>query len=79
MKLYVGKIVNHGTLEIVSETTDEQNAKVNFHGTSQNLWNAPDVYTGTVAILDEQFDVYQDYKEFITHPEPEPEPEPEEA
>ena len=60
-----------------------ENAKTMFHGLCQTLWNAPDVLTAHVAIIDEQLDVVEGYKEFIHHepqpqPEPEPEPEPEE-
>lgn len=81
MKLYVCKVVNGGTLTVVSETTDEQNALVNFHDTCKVLWNAPDVLTGMVKILDENMDNWQKKMEYITHApqvvEPTPEPEPE--
>ena len=81
MKYALIQCVN-GNFSIVSEHGDEQAALVAFHGRCQILWNAPDVITGEVAIVDEQLDVFQGYKEFIHHeptvqPEPEPEPEPE--
>lgn len=47
--------------------TDLNNAKVTFHGLCQTLWNAPDVITAEVAIVDEQLDVVEGYKEFIHH------------
>ena len=60
--------------------TTVEAAKTQFHGRCQALWNAPDVLTAHVAIIDEQLDVVEGYKEFIHHepqPQPEPEPEPE--
>ncbi len=47
--------------------TDVSSAKVNFHGLCQTLWNAPDVITAEVAIVDEQLDVVEGYKEYIHH------------
>lgn len=44
-----------------------ENAKTNFHGLCQALWNAPDVTTAHVAIVDEQLDVVEGYKEYIHH------------
>ena len=60
--------------------TDIASAKTQFHGLCQTLWNASDVLTATVAIVDENLDAVEGYKEFITHPvtTPEPTPEPEE-
>ena len=54
--------------------TDLANAKTNYHGLCQTLWNAPDVLTAHVAIVDEQLDVVEGYKESIHHTE-QPEPE----
>ena len=47
-------------------------AKTQFHGVCQTLWNAPDVLTAHVAIMDEQLDVVEGYKEYIHHDEPAP-------
>ena len=85
MKLAVVSNIN-GTFKIESEwdVGDEyanaQGAIVNFHSKCQTLWNAPDVLKGTVKILDDNLNLFEDYEETITHnpqPEPEPEPEPE--
>ena len=79
MKYAIIKCVN-GAYEIVSEgfTTPEA-AKVNYHGLCQSLWNAPDVLSAYIAIVDEQLDVVEGVKEYIHHePQPEPEPEAEE-
>ena len=77
MKYAIIKVVN-GNYEIASEgiTTIAQ-AKTQFHGLCQILWNAPDVITGEVIIADENLDCVEGYKEFIQH-EPQPAPEPEE-
>ena len=36
--------------------TDLANAKTQFHGLCQTLWNAPDVLTAYVMIADEQLE-----------------------
>ena len=75
MKLAIIQCVN-GNFSIVSEHgSNEQAAKVAFHNNCKILWNASDVITGEIAIVDEQLDVYEGYKEFITH-EPAPAAEP---
>lgn len=78
------KVIN-GSYSVHSEGfTDLSKAKVDYHGLCQTLWNAPDVITAEVKIVDENLDCVEDYKEYITHepvyvaPEPEPTPEPEE-
>lgn len=80
MKYAVVKVIN-GSYSIHAEgfATVEQ-AKVSYHGLCQVLWNAPDVLTASVAIVDEQMDVVEGYKEFIYHtptPTPTPDEEPE--
>jgi len=58
----------NGTYKIEAEgITDLANAKTNYHGLCQTLWNAPDVLTAHVMIADEQLDVVEGYKEFIHH------------
>ena len=80
MKMAIIKCIN-GNYSIHSEgITSIESAKTQFHGLCQTLWNAPDVTTAEVAILDENLDVVEGYKEFIYHdviapPTPEPEPE----
>lgn len=71
MKYALAKVSN-GNYEIVSETTDLNSAKVQFHNTAASLWNAPDVNTACIMIVDENLDRVEDYKEFISHVEPEP-------
>ena len=72
MKYAIIKCVN-GNYAVHSEgITNLDNAKVQYHGLCQTLWNAPDVATATVKIVDEQLNNVENYREFITHPvEPE--------
>lgn len=68
MKYAIIKCVN-GNYSVHSEgITNLDNAKVQYHGLCQTLWNAPDVITATVKIVDEQLDCVEGYREFVTHP-----------
>lgn len=61
------KVIN-GSYSVHAEgITALASAKTNFHGLCQTLWNAPDVITATVKIVDENLDCVEGYKEFITH------------
>jgi len=63
------KCVN-GTYGVHTEgITNLDSAKVSYHGLCQVLWNAPDVTTGSVALVDENLCVVGQYREFITHNE----------
>ena len=42
-------------------------AKTQYHGRCQVLWNAPDVASAYVMIVDTQLDVVEGYKEYIHH------------
>ncbi len=74
MKYAIIKCIN-GNFAIHSETTDLNSAKVQFHGLAQTLWNAPDVLTAKIEIVDEQLNCVEDYREFIHHEQEEPEAE----
>ena len=64
------KVIN-GTYTIHAEgITDLTSAKVTYHGLCQVLWNASDVYTGCVAIVDEYLNIVPNYSEIITHEKP---------
>ena len=71
----ITKVIN-GTYAVHAEGfTDLNSAKVSFHGLCQVLWNAPDVYTGCVSIVDENLEVVTGtnmakYQEFIYHDMP---------
>lgn len=60
------KCVN-GNFSIDSEWGNLNSAKVQFHGLCQTLWNAPDVLSAHAAIVDEQLDIVEGYKESIHH------------
>ena len=67
MKYAIIKVIN-GSFSVHAEGfTDLAQAKVNYHGLCQNLWNAPDVITAQVMIADEQLDCVEGYKEYIHH------------
>ena len=67
MKYAIIQCVN-GNYSVCSEgITELANAKTQFHGICQALWNASDVITGTVKIVDERLDRVEGYQEFISH------------
>ena len=71
MKYAIVKVIN-GNYSVHAEGfTDIPSVKVSYHGLCQTLWNAPDVITAEVAIVDENLDPVEGYKEFISH-EPQP-------
>ena len=64
-KFAVIKCVN-GNFEIHAEGfTDLAKAKVSFHGLCQSLWNADDVITASVIIVNENFYEVTGYHEVI--------------
>lgn len=67
MKLAVIQCINSNFFVVAEGIETEQAARVAFHERCKILWNAPDVLTGEVAIVDEQLDVYQGLKELIHH------------
>ena len=67
MKYAIIKVIN-GNYFIHSEgITAIENAKTQYHGLCQTLWNAPDVISAYVMIVDEQLDCVEGYKEYIHH------------
>jgi len=66
MKYAIIKCIN-GNFTVDSEHSDLQAAKVKYHGECKILWNAPDVLTAKIEIVDEQLNVVEDYREFIHH------------
>ena len=67
MKCAIIKVIN-GNYFIHSEGfTELASAKTQFHGLCQTLWNANDVISAYVMIVDEQLDVVEGYKEYIHH------------
>jgi len=77
MKYAIINVVN-GNYSVYAEgITNMASAKTKFHGRCQVLWNAPDVLTAEVMIVDENLDCVEGYKEFIHHDAPAVTPEPE--
>lgn len=67
MKYAIIKVIN-GNYTIHAEgIADITNAKTQFHGLAQTLWNAPDVVTACVMITNENLDAVDGYKEFVYH------------
>lgn len=72
MKYAIVKCIN-GNFSIDSEGFENKpSAITRFHGVCQTLWNAPDVITAKISIVDEQLNVVDGYTEFVHH-ETEPE------
>lgn len=73
MRYAIVDVVN-GNFTVRSEHGDnKQAAIVAFHDRCKVLWNAPDVITAMVKVVDENFDCVDGKAEFIAHPEPEEE------
>ena len=67
MKYYVIHTSNSNL--VIKDITEWDNnldgAKANYHARCQSLWNAQDTHDATVAILDEQLNVVDGYREGI--------------
>lgn len=67
MKYAILKIINGNYFVHAEGITDVSAAKVQYHGLAQTLWNAQDVETAMIMIVDENLDCVEKYKEFINH------------
>lgn len=67
MTYAVIKVVNGSFIVDAEGYATVEAAKVRYHELCQTLWNAPDVVTAYVAIVDTQLDVVENYKEYIHH------------
>lgn len=74
MKYAIVKVINGNYFIHAEGITDVKNAKTSFHQLCTSLWSAEDVETACVMITDENLDVVEGYKEFISKVEPQPEP-----
>ena len=68
-KTFVCKISQPGNLEVLSEWPDGKETKAigAFDETCAGLWKSPEAINATVAILDEQFDIFTGYRQRIIH------------
>ena len=71
MKYAIIKVINGYYFIHAEGISALESAKVKFHDLCRTLWNAPDVITAYVMIVDEQLDCVEGYKEFIHHDDPE--------
>lgn len=67
MKYAIIECVNGNYFVRAEGITSLANAKTQYHGRCQTLWNSQDVTKAYVAIVDEQLDVVEGYKEYIHH------------
>lgn len=67
MKYAIIKCINGNYFVHAEGITDLSTAKTQFHGLCQTLWNATDVLSAYVMIVDEQLDCVEGFKEFIHH------------
>lgn len=67
MKYAIIECINGNYFVRAEGITDLANAKTQYHGRCQALWDAQDVVTAMVAIMDENLDIVERYKEFIHH------------
>ena len=74
MKYYVIYVAN-GNLAIdnITEFTDIKSAKAKFHDVCKLMWSDASVESAFVAILDNQLDMVQGYKEAVIKAQPETE------
>ena len=73
MKLAIIKVINGNYFIHAEGIAAIESAKTQFHELCKALWNAPDVLSAYVMIVDEQLDCVEGYKEFIHHDAPEAE------
>lgn len=70
MKMAITKVIN-GNFFIDSDGyTDIANVKTNAHALCSTLWNASDVITACVRIVDENLGTVDGFNEVITHAVP---------
>lgn len=67
MKYAILKVINGNYFVHAEGITDVSAAKVQYHGLAQTLWNAQDVETAMIMIVDENLDCVEKYKEYIHH------------
>lgn len=67
MKYAIIKVINGNYFIHAEGITDLSSAKTQFHGLCSTLWNAPDVKTAMVKIVDEQLNCVDGYMDLIIH------------
>ena len=67
MKYAIIECINSNYFVSAEGITDIANAKKQWHGRCQALWNDSTVITAHVIIADEQLNAVEGYREFIHH------------
>lgn len=67
MKYAIIEVINGNYFIRAEGITSLESAKTQYHGRCQALWNASDVVTAVVKIVDENLDCVDSYREFIYH------------
>lgn len=67
MKYAIIECVNGNYFVRAEGITSLDSAKAQYHARCQALWNASDVITATIAILDEGLNYVEAYREYIHH------------
>ena len=75
MKYAILKVINGNFFVHAEGIANLASAKANYHGLCQTLWNAEDVISGYVKLVNEHLEVEPGYEEYIHHSEPENEGE----
>ena len=70
MKYSIIKTINGNFFVHGEYSTNLESAKINFHNLCATLWNAQDVTTAMVKIVDENLNNVDRYMEFIYHDVP---------
>jgi hypothetical protein len=65
MKYAIIKCINGNWFVHAEGITSIESAKTGFHQLCASLWNASDVQTAAVKIVDEQLDCVEQYSEII--------------
>ena len=67
MKYAIIKVINENYFIHAEGISAVEAAKTQFHQLCASLWNAPDVISACVRIVDENLDTVEGYREYIRH------------
>lgn len=67
MKYAIIKVINGNYFIHAEGITELASAKTTFHTLCATLWNAADVLTAEVMVVDESLDCVEGYREYIHH------------
>lgn len=67
MKYAIFKVINGNYFVHAEGITNLDSAKTQYHGLCQTLWNASDVLSAEVMLVDENLYCVEGYRESICH------------